>query len=148
MPKLADASTGSGGTPRRSIQFSSGSVKDWLRYREFFENVPKQEILIRAFDTAIGCNVIQVDLPSRDFGSNKSQRHHDAMFDRSNIPKNMQGWISKRVKSNSIDLSCGNTSGAGAGNQVHAHTQLESLKLVLRSAEPGRRSTVIKDAMM
>ncbi|KAJ6601886.1 hypothetical protein DFH09DRAFT_1069435 [Mycena vulgaris] len=30
------------------------SVKNWLRYREFFENVREQESLIRAFGTAIG----------------------------------------------------------------------------------------------
>jgi hypothetical protein len=36
------------------------------------------------------------------------QRHHDALFDRYNI-ENIQGLVSKQVKSNSIDLSHGNT---------------------------------------
>jgi hypothetical protein len=33
-------------------------VKNWPRYKEFFENIPKLKILVRAFRTAISCKCL------------------------------------------------------------------------------------------
>ncbi|KAJ6502975.1 hypothetical protein DFH09DRAFT_1102278 [Mycena vulgaris] len=61
-------------------ELADESVKNWLRYREFFENVPKQEILVHAFGTAIGCKLLGTKQSSYCIINTKKGKSYDERF--------------------------------------------------------------------